>query len=57
VVRIRRRRKWDDLVTRMDAVRLVKISRANIPAGRRALGRPKRRWSDFISGKNRQNHL
>ena len=28
--------KWDEHVTRMDAERLVKISRDNIPAGRRS---------------------
>ena len=43
-----RRREWDQHVTRMDAERLVKISRDNIPAGRRSPGRPKRRWSDLI---------
>jgi len=32
----------------MDAERLVKISRDNIPIGRRFKGRPKRRWSDLI---------
>ena len=31
----------------MGAERLVKISRDNIPAGRRSPGRPKRRWSDL----------
>ena len=46
----RRRGEWDDHVTRMDAERLVKISRDNIPAGRRSPGRPKRRWSDLILG-------
>ena len=34
--------------TRMDAERLVKISRDNIPAERRSPGRLKRRWSDLI---------
>jgi hypothetical protein len=34
--------------TKMDAERLVKISRDNIPAGRRSPGRPKRRWSGLI---------
>ena len=43
-----RRREWDQHVTRMDAERLVKISRDNIPFGRRYPGRPKRRWSDLI---------
>ena len=42
------RRGWDQHVTRMDAERLVKISRDNIPAGKRSPGRPKRRWSDLI---------
>ena len=32
----------------MDTERLVKISRDNIPAGRRSPGCPKRRWSDLI---------
>jgi hypothetical protein len=43
-----RRREWDQHVTRMDAERLVKISRGNIPFGRRSPGRLKRRWSDLI---------
>ena len=46
--RRRRRREWNEHVTRMDAERLVKISRDNIPAGRSSPGRPKRRWSDLI---------
>ena len=41
----RRRREWDEHVARMDAERLVKILRDNIPAGRRSPGRPKRRWT------------
>ena len=40
-----RRREWDEHVTRMDGYRLVKISRDNIPAGRRRL---RVRWSDII---------
>ena len=44
----KRRRERDEHVTRTDAERLVKISRDNIPAGRRSPGRPKRRWSDLI---------
>ena len=44
----RRRREWDQYATRMDAERLVKISRDNISGGRRSPGRPKRRWSDLI---------
>ena len=51
------RREWEEHVARMDAETLVKISRDNIPAGRRSPGRPKRRWSDLIIDKNRQNHL
>ena len=39
--RRRRRREWDEHVTRMDAERFVKISRDNIPVGRRSPGRPK----------------
>jgi len=45
---VERRREWDEHVTRVNAERLVKISRYNIPAGRRSPGRPKRRWSDLI---------
>ena len=30
----RRRREWDQNVTRMDAERFVKISRDNVPVGR-----------------------
>jgi hypothetical protein len=40
--------EWDEHVTIMDAERLVKISRDNIPAGIKYPGRPKRRWSDLI---------
>ena len=38
----RRRREWDGHVTRMDSEKLVKISRENIPSGRRSPGGPKR---------------
>ena len=48
VERIIIRREWGEYVTRMDAKRLIKISRDNIPASRRSPGRPKRRWSDLI---------
>ena len=44
----RRRREWDQHVTRMDAERLVKISRDDIPVGKIFARRPKRRWSDEI---------
>ena len=44
----RRKREWGEHVTRMDTERLVKISRDNIPVGRRSLGRAIRRWSDLI---------
>ena len=40
----------------MDAERLVKISRDDIPDGRKYPGRPKRRWSDLILASNRRNH-
>ena len=42
------RREWEEHVTRMDAERLLKISRDDIPAGR-SPGRPKRRWNDLIT--------
>jgi hypothetical protein len=45
---VERRREWDEHVTRMDPEILVKISRDNIPAGRRFSGHPIRRWSDLI---------
>ena len=54
---VERRREWDEHVTRMYTERLVKISRDNIPAGRRSPGCPKRRWSDFILHQNRRNRL
>ena len=41
VERRRRRREWNEHITRKDAERLVKISRDNIPAGRRSPGHPK----------------
>ena len=44
----RRRREWDQHVTRMYAKRLVNISRDNIAVGRRFSRRPKRRWSGLI---------
>ena len=43
----RRRREWDLHVTRMDAERLVKISKDNIPVGR-CPGSPARRCRDLI---------
>ena len=43
----RKRRERDEHVTRMEAERLVKISRDNVPAGRPA-ERPKTRWSNLI---------
>ena len=51
---VERRREWDQNVTRMDTERLVKISKDNIPIGRRSQGRPKRRWSDLIVDWNRE---
>ena len=33
----------------MDAERLIKMWKDNIPAGRWSPGRPKRRWSDLIA--------
>ena len=39
---VERRREWDQYVIRTDAERLVKISRDNIPVGRRSPGRPKK---------------
>ena len=44
----------DEYVTRMDAERLVKISKDNIPAGR-SPGSPKIRWSDLILDLKRKN--
>ena len=40
----KRRREWDEHVTRMNTEWLIKISKDNIHAGRRSPGRPKRRW-------------
>jgi len=45
---VERRGEWDQHITRMDAERLVKISRDNIHVGRKSPGHPKRRWSDLI---------
>ena len=45
---VRRRREWEEHVMGMDAERLFKISRDNIPAGRRFPGGPKIKWSDLI---------
>ena len=41
------RRECDEHVTRMDAERLVKISRGKISEGRSPV-RPKSRWNDLI---------
>ena len=48
----RRRREWDQHVTRIDAERLVKTTRDNTLVGRRSPGRPKRRLSDLIMAKS-----
>ena len=45
---VERRREWDEQITRMDADRLVEISRDHILAGRRSPRCSKRRWSDLI---------
>jgi hypothetical protein len=45
--RRRRRREWDEHITRLDAEKLIIISRDNIPTGRSSPGRPKRRMSDL----------
>ena len=39
---VERRREWDQNVTGMDAERLVKILRDNIPTGKRSPRRPKK---------------
>jgi hypothetical protein len=44
----RRRREWDEHVTKKDAEKLVKLSRDNIPAGKRSPGRPRRIWGFLI---------
>ena len=43
-----RRREQDKHVTRMDAERLVKITRDSKHVGKIFPGLPKRRWSDLI---------
>ena len=43
----RRRRDWDEHITRMDAERLFKIT---ISAGKRSPGCQKRRWEDLGEG-------
>ena len=55
--RRRRRRELVEYATRMEAEGLVIISRDNIPAGGRSIGRPKRRWSDLFPGESRPNCL
>ena len=42
-------KEWDENVTRMDAERLVEISRDDILAGGRSSGRPMRRWNDLTA--------
>ena len=52
------RREWEEHVTtRMDAEKLVKITKSNIPAGRRFPRRPKRRWSELIPSENRRTAI
>jgi hypothetical protein len=53
VERRRRRRRrggggWDEPIARMDAERLVKMSRDDIPIGKRSPGLLKRSWADLI---------
>ncbi|KAJ4440338.1 hypothetical protein ANN_08477 [Periplaneta americana] len=43
----RRRKEWNHHVSRMAPDRIVRIARDNLPAdGKRAPGRPKKRWKD-----------
>jgi hypothetical protein len=44
----RRTREWDEYITRMDAERLVKMPRDNIPAGKKISRIFTRRLSDLI---------
>ena len=55
--RVERRKLDEHVTTRMDAERLIKISRDNIPAGIISPGCPKRRWSDLILDLKRRNRL
>lgn len=41
----KRRRCWDEHVSRADSTRLIKIARDYRPSGRRSIGRPQKRWA------------
>jgi hypothetical protein len=43
----KRRRKWDEHLTRLDAEKLVKISQDTIPAGRRSPGNRKQDGTSY----------
>ncbi|XP_045466625.1 uncharacterized protein LOC123675320 [Harmonia axyridis] len=47
---LKRRKEWDEHISRMDEGRVVKIARDRSPRGRRSLGRPRKRWSDGLRG-------
>ena len=45
---MKKKKRMGPTLTRMDAEILIKMSRDNIPVGRRSPERPKSRWSDLI---------
>lgn len=45
----RRRREWNDHISRMSEDRLVRRVRDNRPVGWRSRGRPKKRWHDALA--------
>lgn len=43
-----RKIKWNEHMDRMTDERIVKITRDRLPEGRRSLGRPIKRWNDYL---------
>ena len=44
-----RKHEWNAHISRMDQERIVRIARDKSPAGRRSMGRPRKRWSDNLT--------
>ena len=46
---LKRKKQWNEHISRMKEERIVRIARDKSPTGRRSIGRPRKRWCDNVS--------
>ena len=46
---LKRKKQWNEHISRMEEKRIVRIARDKSPTGRRSIGRPRKRWCDNLS--------